>query len=173
MRNLRLLLLLLAVSSCKMQNQIDEIGLFEYPDNAWMIVGDSIRHQDAFDLKIPALCYWLDSTKCTPCEYDMLYNFEPYFNLADDVSFFVIVSPPSIHKNQIDYKTTINAFSFPIIVDMDCSLYGKNRPVGLGENDYAYIFLDEEGMGYEYVLSGEQMVYDIHQVFDYCLTNHR
>jgi len=173
MRNLWLLLLLYPISSCKVERKIERIGLFEFPEDACVIVGDSIKQLNTDEIRLPALCYWLDSTKCTPCEYDMLYNFEPYFDLARDVSFFVIVSPSSIHINHVDYTTSINDLSFPVIVDKYCSFYNKNKPDGLGDNDYSYIYLDEVGMGYEYVLPGERMVYDIRSVFDYCTANHR
>lgn len=172
MRNL-LFLLLFVVSGCNNLKMIDNIGLFVFPEDAWAIMEDSVVKLKADEIRLPALCYWLDSTKCTPCEYDMLYNFEPYLGLAGEVSFFVIVSPPSVLKKQVDYKTTINGFSFPVIIDKDCSFYDKNKPVDLGENDYAYIFIDEEGIGYEYVLPGERMIYDIRRVFDYCEKNRR
>lgn len=172
MKNLWLLLLMYPINSCKTESKIDGIGLFEFPADASVVVGDSIKQLNIDEFRLPALCYWLDSTKCTPCEYDMLYNFDPYFNLAGDISFFVLVSPPAVQKHNIDYKASVNNLTFPVIVDKDGSFYNKNKTIGLGENDFAYIYIDENGKGYEYVLPGEQMVYDIRRVFEYCTKNH-
>lgn len=172
MKNIWFLLLLYPISSCELESKIEGIGLFEFPDNACVIVGDSIKQLKTDEFRLPALCYWLDSTKCTPCEYDMLYNFDPYHNLAGEISFFVIVSPPAIHKHNIDYKASVNNLTFPVIIDNDGSFYNKNKTIGLGENDFAYIYIDESGKGYEYVLPDEQMLYDIRRVYDYCTINH-
>lgn len=165
--------LVIVFASCKNQNNIEYIGLIEYPDSALVIVDDRIMETDSSIIRLPALCFWLDSTKCTPCEYDMLYNFEPYFGVHGNTGFFVIVSPAAVHKHDIDYKVTIDGFNFPVIVDKSCSFYRKNKTLYVNENENLYIYIDENGWGYELILSEEDMTYDIGKVTDYITLNIR
>ncbi|MBO7110726.1 MAG: hypothetical protein J6W18_02120 [Bacteroidaceae bacterium] len=152
---------------------MEDIGFFVFPDSVWMIEGDSIKMLESYDLKYPALLFWLDSTKCTPCDYDMLYNFDPYYSNIGDMSFYVIVTPSANHKTHIDYAMTINDFPFPVIVDTAGSFYNRNKQVGIGNLEYVYIYLDEKGVGNKYVLSCERMEYDLRCIIDYCTPSHR
>jgi len=152
---------------------MEDIGFFVIPDDVWMIEGDSIKRLDPGGIKYPALCFWLDSTKCTPCEYDMLYNFNPYYGMNGDSSFFVIVTPSANHKNLICHEITVNDFPFPIMVDTAGSFYYSNKQVCIGDIEYVYVYLDDSGAGHKYVLPEGRMEYDIRGIVDYCSAKHR
>lgn len=171
-RNYWGLLLLLGFNNCKNQDKVVAIGEFEYPDRAWLIIGDSTKIMESAMITFPALCFWLDSTKCTPCEYDMLYNFDPYYKVEQGINFFVIISPSTSHQRLIDFKMSVDDFSFPVIVDMDCSFYDKQVPV-VNSDTFAYLYIDENGMGYKYLIPDTHLTYDMGKVFRHCETNHR
>lgn len=174
LRALRIILKLLslfAFSSCTNQYRIENIGKIEYPDSALVIVDE--KETDLSIISLPALCYWLDSTKCTPCEYDMLYNFEPYYWVLGETSFFAIVTPATTHKDHIDYKTSINYLPFPVVVDKSCFFYRNNNPVYVKEGENSYIYIDENGVGYELILPEGNMIYDIGRIIDCFMSNIR
>lgn len=173
MRNIFFLLLLIVFNSCINSSKIEKIGVFVFPDNVWMIEGDIINRFESDDIKYPSLCFWLDSTKCTPCDYDMLYNFDTHYKKNGELSFYVIVTPPVKYKNRIDHEIRVNDFPFPVILDTVDSFYSSNKQVDIREKEYVYIFLDERGEGHKYVLPGERMEYDICGIIDYCIANHR
>lgn len=173
MRNLCLFFLLIAVNSCNNRISLEKIGLFVLPEDVWMIEGKSIKRLEPNDIKYPALCFWLDSTKCTPCDYDMLYNFDSYYRVNGELSFFVIVTPSASHKKIIGHEISVNDFHFPIIVDTVGSFYKSNEHVSIGEKEYVYVYLDETGVGHKYVLSNQRMEYDIRGIVDYCSAYHK
>ena len=173
MRNLFFFLLLIVFNSCVNRNTIEKIGVFVFPDDVWIIEGGIINSLESKEIKYPALCFWLDSTKCTPCDYDMLYNFDPHYKKNGELSFYVIVSPPVKYRNRIDHEIKVNNFPFPIILDTVDSFYSSNKQIDIGEKEYVYIFLDERGMGFKYVLPGEHMEYDIRGIIDYCIADYR
>ena len=166
-------LLSFAFSSCINQYRIENIGKIEYPDSVLVIVDEKEIEMDLSIIRLPALCYWLDSTKCTPCEYDMLYNFEPYSWVLGETSFLAIVTPATAHRDHIDYKAAINCLPFPVIVDKSCSFYRKNNPVYVKEKENSYIYIDENGVGYELILTEGHMIYDIGRILDYFTSNIR
>ena len=174
-RILMFFLLLLATYSCGPHEEIKKLGYFVFPDNMVVVLGDSIIEWNTI-AKTPMLFYLLDSTKCMSCEYNKLYNFEPYYKAiceTDTLSFFAVVIPNSTSCNRVDYIVEANNLAYPIVIDKNNTICEINDMSGIRATDYAYIYINKEGYGYKVYWPIEKRVFNINRILNYFVDNIR
>lgn len=110
-----------------------------FSERTEVMIGDSLLDIESVNFKTPGLFFLLDTTKCLPCEYDMLYNFESYYTetgVNDSITFSVIVTPRSDYKVRMDYLNSINKYNFPILIDNSNTFYCKNDYINVSEDEF-------------------------------------
>lgn len=155
-------------TSCSGAN-IEEQQLV-FSDNSIIIISDSILKLQDVSFKTPSLLFLLDSAKCLPCEYELLYNFEPHFTDAickDSISFGVIVTPKSDYINSMNYLNNVHKYSFPLIIDNRLSFYNNNKYVDVSKEMFQYIYIYERNKMLIIYLTEEDLTYNIHRVYNF------
>lgn len=139
-------------------------------DNSIIIINDSILETQNVEFKIPSLYFLLDSAKCLPCEYELLYNFESYYSdttCKDSISFGVIVTPKSDYINNINYLNSIHHYSFPLIIEDRLAFYKNNKYVDVSNNMFQYVYIYERNKLLIIYLTEEDLTYNIHRVYNF------
>lgn len=162
---------LVLASNCKGLKENDCIdSSIRFSDRVEVMIGDSLLDLEAVNFRTPGLFFLLDTTKCLPCEYEMLYNFESYYpetGIDDSISFSVIVTPRSDYSARVDYLNSINKYNFPILTDKSKTFYSKNDFFNVSNDEFKYIYVFDENKLAILSLPEQKLTYNIQAVCEY------
>lgn len=162
---------LVLATGCKGLKDKDCIdSSIRFSDRVEVMIGDSLLDLKAVNFRTPGLFFLLDTTKCLPCEYEMLYNFESYYpetGIDDSISFSVIVTPRSDYTAKVDYLNSINKYNFPILTDKSKTFYSKNDFFNVSDDEFQYIYVFNENKLAILSLPEQKLTYNIKAVCEY------
>lgn len=109
---------------------------------------------------------WVDSTKCSLCQLDYLYNYEfvnDYIkeSLYNLIEIMIVITPKSSELNQLLIEIPNYCFDYPISVDYNQEMY-RNFSKFIDKDAISIILFDENNK----IISG---IYNYPQYVDVCL----
>lgn len=103
-------------------------SMLKYSKNEGLSVADSSISAKS------KLIVWVDSTKCSQCQLDMLYSFDDIITYCEDtldnkVGFSVIISPSKENKMVLLNDLYYRNYSFPIFIDSENKMMSINPKI--------------------------------------------
>lgn len=90
----------------------------------------------------PILVFWFDSTECSSCRANHLYELEPLFEYAeddDDLNVVVVFSPQSHECKLLIHTLEKKQFEYPLYVDTDNSFFILNDWIPAGNKYHTFL----------------------------------
>lgn len=90
----------------------------------------------------PILVFWFDSTECSSCRANHLYELEPLFEYAensDELNIMVVFSPQSHECNLLIHILEKKKFDYPLYVDTDNSFFKFNDWIPAGNKFHTFL----------------------------------
>lgn len=157
-------------TNCYRSNESYIEKSISFSDETRVTIGDSLLNLQSISFKKPTLFFLLDTSKCLPCEYEMLYNFESYCsgkNCGDSITFGVIVTPGLEYVEKVDYLNSIHKYTFPILVDESNDFYLNNDFMNVSEDIFQYIYVNDKDELAVIGLSEQNLSYNIQSICRY------